>query len=288
MSGPGAPPPLSSSDGRDHFETALSAPPPALPPPPAFPADLRTPWGGVDLLVFTLFSVGTLLLLTNLLATIAIEKFGVPVERIAQFSTTDTGFIVLRQTLWFLCILLYLYAVIRRKTADSFWRALGWRELRFAPLAAPLLALILLLAGSVLAIVADAASELFTTQKQLPIQALFSDRRSVLYLMAYGLLIAPLAEETVFRGYVYPVLARKFGVLAGIGITGILFGMVHAPQLWGGWGQIATLIAVGMVLTAARARMGSVLASYLLHLGYNGFLFGGFWFATGALRHLPK
>ena len=263
--------------------------------PPAVPAsapsareDLCTAWGGVDLLLFAGFSVCTLLLLTNLLAAIAVEKFGVPPEHIARVSTTDAGFIVCRQVLWFICILLYLYAVIRRRTAVAFWRAIGWRGLRFGPLAAPLLALILLFGGSVLAIVADAASEFFSTQKQLPIQVLFADRRSVLYLMAYGLLVAPVAEETVFRGFVYPVLARKFGIFAGITLTGILFGLVHAPQLWGGWGQIATLVAVGMALTAVRALMGSVFASFLMHLGYNGFLFGGFWFATGALQHLPK
>jgi membrane protease YdiL (CAAX protease family) len=242
----------------------------------------------MDLLVFAVYAVGMLLLLTNLLATIAVKKFGVPADRIAQFSTTNAGFIVCRQVLWFLCILLYLYALIHRRTALSFWSAIGWRGLRFKSLAAPLLVLILVLAGSALAVAADAASELYTTQKQLPIQALFADRRSVLYLMAYGLLLAPLAEETVFRGFVYPVLARKFGVFAGITVTGVLFGLVHAPQLWGGWGQIATLVAVGMALTAARATLGSVAASYLLHLGYNGFLFGGFWFATGALHHLPK
>ncbi|HTQ86818.1 MAG TPA: CPBP family intramembrane glutamic endopeptidase, partial [Candidatus Solibacter sp.] len=91
--------------------------------------------------------------------------------------------------------------------------------------------------------------------------------------------------ETVFRGYVYPVLARKFGIFAGILLTGILFGMVHVPQLWGGWGQIATLVAVGMALTATRAATHSVFASYLVHLGYNGFLFAGFFIPPVVFRH---
>lgn len=282
MSGPALPPP---PDGSPPPESAV---PPPQPVPPALPEDLRTSWGVLDLLGFAVFSVAMLLLLTNVLAAVAVEKFGVPPERIAQFTTTDAGFIVCRQVLWFFFLLLYLYAQIRRRSAEPFWRALGWRGLRFGQVAVPLLVLILLLAGSALAIAADAASAFYTTEKQLPIQALFSERRSVLYLMAYGLLLAPLAEETLFRGFIYPVLARKFGVFAGITVTGVLFGLVHAPQLWGGWGQIATLVAVGMALTAVRAGLRSVAASYLLHLGYNGFLFGGFWFATGALRHLPK
>jgi membrane protease YdiL (CAAX protease family) len=280
-------PPQLSGDSQ-YPETTATGPLLAAPAAPALPDDIRTSWGGMDLALFAIFSVGMLLLLTNLLAAIAVEKFGVPAERIAQFSTTDAGFIVCRQVLWFLCILIYLYVLIRRRTSVSFWRAVGWRGLHYGQVAIPFVALVLLLAGCALAIAADAASEFYTTQKQLPIEALFADRRSVLYLMAYGLLLAPLAEETLFRGFVYPVLARKFGVFAGITFTGILFGLVHAPQLWGGWGQIATLVAVGMALTAVRAGLRSVAASYLLHLGYNGFLFGGFWFATGALQHLPK
>ena len=280
------PPPPSGEP--EPVEPSPAASLPEAAPAPAVPEDLRAPWTGIDLLIFAMYCLGMLVLLTNALAALAALRYGVPESQIAHFSTTNAGFIVCRQVLWFLSMLFYFYALLRRRISESFWRALGWRGLRLRPLAAPLLALIFLLGGCVLAIVADAASEFYTTQKQLPIQALFTDRRGVLYLMAYGILVAPLAEETLFRGIVYPVLARKFGIFAGITVTGILFGLAHALQLWGGWGQIVTLVAVGMALTAVRAAMGSVAASYLLHLGYNGFLFGGFWFATDALRHLPK
>ncbi len=71
-----------------------------------------------------------------------------------------------------------------------------------------------------------------------------------------GVLVAPLVEETIFRGFLYPVIARRLGIAAGIAITGTLFGLMHAAQLWGGWGQIALLIFVGVVLTWVRARIG--------------------------------
>jgi len=57
--------------------------------------------------------------------------------------------------------------------------------------------------------------------------------------------------------------------------------------LWGGWSQIALLVGVGIVLTWVRARTGTVLASFLVHLGYNGLLFTAFVVATGGLRHFP-
>ena len=105
--------------------------------------------------------------------------------------------------------------------------------------------------------------------------------------MCFGILVAPLVEETMFRGFLYPIVARRFGVTAGVIVTGTLFGAMHAQQLWGGWGQIGLLIGVGIVLTWVRARTGSVTASYFVHLGYNSLLFLGFFTATGGLRHIP-
>ncbi len=57
--------------------------------------------------------------------------------------------------------------------------------------------------------------------------------------MLIAVLLAPVVEETIFRGYIYPVIGRSFGMVWGIVATGTLFGLLHAEQLWGGWGQIA-------------------------------------------------
>jgi hypothetical protein len=101
-----------------------------------------------------------------------------------------------------------------------------------------------------------------------------------------GVLVAPLVEETIFRGFLYPVIARRLGIAAGIAVTGTLFGLMHAAQLWGGWGQIALLILVGVVLTWVRARTGTVAASYFVHLGYNGLqLVGYLIYVVGGTHH---
>ena len=143
----------------------------------------------------------------------------------------------------------------------------------------------LLAGGALLAFFVQVATLFVGTEAKLPIQALLSDRRSILYMMGFGLAVAPLVEETIFRGFLYPVLARRFGVIAGVIFTGLFFGLMHAEQLWGGWGEIGLLVVVGIVFTAARAWSGSVAVSYLLHLGYNGLLFLGTYVATGGLRH---
>jgi membrane protease YdiL (CAAX protease family) len=267
-------------------ESPIAAPTPAAPPAASFPEDMATPWDTLDLVVLFVYSLGMLYLLTNLMAVLAIVRFGVPANQIERFSATNAGFVVCRQILWFGLILLFLYAVVHRRTPAPFWRTIGWRKLRWGEMGAGVLIPLLLLGGVLLALGAEISSQFYETPKNLPIEALFATRRGMEYLMAFGILVAPLAEETVFRGYVYPVLARKFGIITGIALTGILFGLVHVPQLWGGWGQIATLVGVGMALTAVRAATHSVFASYLVHLGYNGFLFAGFFIPPDVLRRM--
>ena len=95
------------------------------------------------------------------------------------------------------------------------------------------------------------------------------NREAALALMAMSVLLAPIVEETIFRGYLYPVAARSFGIPAGIIVTGTIFGLLHAEQLWGGWAQISLLVVVGIVFTWVRAAKRTVLASYLLHVSYN-------------------
>ena len=153
-----------------------------------------------------------------------------------------------------------------------FWRTIGWHRLHTGAIPRRIVYLGLVLGGFSLSLLVQLASAALQTKAKLPIQEYFQDPRSALLLMLMSVLLAPLVEETIFRGYLYPVLARSFGIGAGVVITGTLFGLLHAPQLWGGWGQISLLIGVGIIFTAARAISHTVVASYILHVSYNSFI----------------
>ena len=203
------------------------------------------------------------------------------------FAALNTAFAVTHQVLWSLAMLIFLWLQMALRFRAPFWHTLRFRrfqagERTFAGTLFTFFGL-----GMALAVAVQLASAFLRTPSKLPIEGMFQTRPSILMMMAAGILVAPLAEELMFRGFLYPVVARKFGVAAGIAVVGSLFGLMHAPQLWGGWGQIALLMLVGMVLTYARARTGSVLASYVLHLGYNSLLLLGFFLATGGLKNLP-
>ncbi len=286
-----APPPI--------LDAAGSAPinPPELPISPptrpqfdvAVPEDLRSPWGWLDLLLFVGFGFLGLLVAAVIVVGVAMLGFGMSMRDLNQASMTPAKSMIaiLAQGVWSGFVLLYFYTMVRVRTQAPFWRTMGWRGLHFArrrPFAA---ALRCLGGGAMLAVTVTIAGKFFNEKGELPIEEFFHSRAAVILLIGFGILVAPLVEETMFRGFLYPIVARRFGVSAGVIVTGVLFGAMHAQQLWGGWGQIGLLIGVGIFLTWVRARTGTVTASYFVHLGYNSFLFLGFFAATGGLRHIP-
>jgi membrane protease YdiL (CAAX protease family) len=98
--------------------------------------------------------------------------------------------------------------------------------------------------------------------------------------------MAPLVEELIFRGYIYTVLERLWGVAPAVLLSGVLFGSIHFPQLWPGYFQMFLLCVVGVVFSLARARTGTTLASVALHFGYNAAISLLFLFSEN-FRDLP-
>jgi len=285
-----------AQDQQSAGSTGLTASPSAsvLTSPPVsnelryqqFPEDLRAPWGWMDLLLFVLVTFGlyfgaAIALLAGLLLTghspQALKNSPAMVSQLALVITLGVSAAQLG----------YLYLRIRIASAQPFWRAIGWRAFSSVGLRPAVLSAGCVVGGVVFATLIALASAGLGQKRGLPVEAFFQDRRSALMLMLLGVLVAPLVEETIFRGFLYPVLARSLGVAGGVIVTGILFGLLHAMQLWGAWAQIGLLMVVGITFTAARAVTRTVLTSYLLHVSYNAYLFAVFLYATHGLRQLP-
>ncbi|MGC1107684.1 MAG: type II CAAX endopeptidase family protein [Candidatus Acidiferrales bacterium] len=263
---------------------------PAAPPPDhdfKFPEDIRTPWSAGELLIFLGLAIGSLFVMETALALFMIAHFHMTSEQLMNSLKTNAPLAVSFQASWYVVILLFLFVMIRVYHGAAFWSSLRWRRLRPRDVPSTVQYLTCIFGGIALAVAVSAASQLAGEKKNLPIEQLFGTRTDVLWLMVFGIAVAPLVEETIFRGFLYPVLARKWGIAAGIVVTGLLFGLMHAAQLWPAFPQIGLLMVVGIVLTFARARSGSVLASYLIHVSYNSFLFAGFFLGTHGLKNIP-
>ncbi|HEV2617890.1 MAG TPA: type II CAAX endopeptidase family protein [Candidatus Acidoferrales bacterium] len=251
------------------------------------PEDIRTPWGGTELLLFVGFAIVSLVVVEFVAISYLIAHNHLGHRQLVQFMTTNAEFAVGLQAIWSGIVLLFMFIVIRGYHGARFWSSLHWSVLRPRSVPASTLYLVCIFGGISLAMFVGFISHFAGPKTNLPIQEYFHTRANVIWLMVFGIAFAPFFEETIFRGYLYPVFARKWGIPAGIVITGICFGGMHAAQLWGGWIEITMLIFVGIVLTFVRARTRSVLASYLVHLSYNSFLFLGFFVATQGLKHIP-
>ena len=85
-----------------------------------------------------------------------------------------------------------------------------------------------------------------------------------------AVLTAPLVEEVIYRGMLYPALERVAGMGLAIAIVSFLFAGVHVYQYWNNVGVILAITILSITLTAVRAFSGRLLPSVVIHLVFNG------------------
>jgi CAAX protease family protein len=99
------------------------------------------------------------------------------------------------------------------------------------------------------------------------------DQDALGVLVAFALLtcvLAPLAEEFFFRGFMFGVLARRIGPVWGALVTGAAFGAVHAPAPWL---SVVVLACFGVALCALYWRTQSIIPCMGLHALHNSISF---------------
>lgn len=107
-----------------------------------------------------------------------------------------------------------------------------------------------------------------TTPDQLPPHLTGA---AVVASVILAVLIAPVVEETYFRGILFRSIRDRHGFWPGALISGVLFGLVHwVPSPW----QDAVLLQTIMVFTGIALawiyeRRGSLLANVAAHMAFN-------------------
>jgi uncharacterized protein len=81
---------------------------------------------------------------------------------------------------------------------------------------------------------------------------------------------APLVEELIYRGVLYPAIERAAGALVAIATVSLLFAGVHVVQYYNNIAVIIVITLLSITLTVARAITGKVLPSFVIHLVFNG------------------
>lgn len=259
---PGSPPPVAGE------------PPPQLVPAPAE----NPPFGGLDVVRIGVLMFVVPVVLAPFLVVLLQKWFypKLPISAVALKPWVILG----PQFVWFALVALFLLDYIPAKFHQSLWGAVRWN---WPGKNWPTLVVV----GFVTLLALQGLERLLPLPKKSPFDQFF-DRPLDAYAFAFlAIAFAPFMEELFFRGFLYPVLARRIGIAFSVLVTAAIFAVIHAPE-YKAWGPVLIIFLVGVVLTAVRAKMKSVGASFVVHSVYNGIPIVAAIIASHGFRHMEK
>jgi uncharacterized protein len=238
------------------------------------------PWSGWHVVAVIAFTVAVLFFSSSValgVAHVLTRNQHVPLKDL----TSNTIVIIGAQIAAYPVVIFFMMTLVRNESRQGFWRSIHWNwPVATAPAC--------LISGAVLAFVVEFASRWLPIPKSVPMDQYFSDLTGAYLMAVFGMTLAPLMEELFFRGMLYPVVRRAWGVVGAVLFTAACFALIHGAQLGYAWAPLLSIFVVGVVFTLVRQRTDSVASSFLMHCGYNLALFGSLWVASDHFRHLDK
>lgn len=235
-------------------------------------------WNGWDVLLIAVLTFVTMLVLQVVVIVGALwlvyphSTFGVVAQK--------PILLLLSQFLIYIAVAVCMAMLVEGKYHAPFWRAIRWNwpgsEWKLLGLGA------LMMMGLAM------LESLLPMPKDTPFEHLFDRPLDAYLLSIIAVTVGPLMEELFFRGFFYPVVARRWGVAWGVFLTALPFALMHLPQYGWAWGAMLVILVVGIVCGVVRAVTRSVGASFLVHVGYNGTQMLIAVVATQGFRHMPK
>jgi uncharacterized protein len=226
-------------------------------PLPAPPADDREPfWTYTDLALLVGIGVPGML--------IAAAAAGFVMSRLTALKAVQ---LVPAQFVGYAVPFLLIWLMFRVQYERPFWDSLDWKPMRM-----PAAQVVFCGVAAALAVSLGAGLMHMPNVKN-PMMELLTDRVSVLVVAAFGVTLGPLCEELLFRGFLQPLLVRTAGVVAGICLTAVPFGLLHLQQYGYSWRHALLITIAGVGFGWMRQVTGSTRASTLMHAAYNGLFF---------------
>lgn len=226
-------------------------------------------WSWWTALLVWFASVVLLVAVPSLIVIPYVLKKGVNIqdaENLKNFLLTDYGAILLQIGLvipihvitFALC-----WAVITKFKKFPFRETVGWKlgGFKIWHVAAIIVAFFL---------VAWGMTSIFGEQEN-DITRILKSSRTAVYIIAFlATFTAPIVEEVVYRGILYPAVQKRFGVIAGVITATFLFAGVHYFQYWGDITALTMVTLLSFILTMVRVKTGNLLPCIILHFVFNG------------------
>ena len=247
-----------------------TAPAPPRPPRPPLPV------GAEDLLVILIVTLGSVRLLVGFLVGLAPGAGSEPGDALVAAMV-----VLLFQTA---VILAMLRALVIRKYGLT-WADLGLRPAerhwyRRAVVVAVLLLPAVALVNGVL--VPRLAEEPFRNPQLYAIVPAGFSWSAMLTMLVMAGVVAPFAEELVFRGLLFPWLGARLGVAAGAALSALCFAALHGAAI-----LIPALTVVGVAFAVIYQRSGSLWPAIVAHGVFNGIMIVLLYAALAAGVKLP-
>lgn len=215
-------------------------------------------WGWMDFAIVVGLLIG---MIGVIFVSAAIAQILVPVLRVDQ-----TPLLLPLQLALYLAIYLAFWLGFRFRYDKPVFSSLGWQNT-----VSGRTLLLIGLGGFLLSPAVSAVASVFHTPI-VHMDALKQLENHPVILAAFGVMavtVAPLFEEMLFRGFMQPLFARSVGVIGGILLPAVLFGLLHLPEYKFVWQYGAAISFVGAVLGYVRYRTGSIIPSTVMHACYN-------------------
>lgn len=230
------------------------------------------PWLEVaKALAIWIMSIGLLLFVPVVFALPYIIYKVVQAGRFYPEIVTDTGVLFVSIAGVFPAHLLTLFVtrnIVIEGRETSFWKAIRfhWPQ-NINPVIVTLLSIMLAI---ILLAIAWLVTTLYggnKTDLDLLIESSMYTRVATAFI---ALATAPLIEEIIYRGVLYPAVEKAAGMGIAIAVVSLLFAGVHVLQYKNNVSVIVMITLLSIVLTVARAVTGTMLPSFIIHLVFNG------------------
>lgn len=232
--------------------------------PKALPEHLKVPWTVRDAVVVFLGPWIVLPVVVVLLARV-MAPFVPWADMLIQglrHDTPEASFVLAIVDVLGALGLLALY--LRRYRAK--WTAVGWRKFDAVQTAGYLMAIFIVFVVSIrvvltLVSVLDPTFDAQQPQTNELLDAAGTHRALALIALV---ILPPFVEESVFRGFVFPALAKRMGLIWGAIGSSVLFGFAHLQA------NVAVYTFIlGMLLCFLYTRVKSIVPGIALHMLNN-------------------
>jgi len=193
-------------------------------------------WSGWDLLQIVLVTFASGLVFLPLVGVAAQRLLypKIPIVEVMLYPLVT----VVGQGLAYLLILAFMVSIVKRVPSRDFWQAIRWNW--------PTNWATYLMAGAALSLGLQGLAHFLPIPKELPMDRFFRTPGEAWALSLFGITFAPVLEELLFRGFLYPVLVRRFGVAIAMLAAAAGFSLVHAAKLDWTRGVLLVIFMVGL------------------------------------------